>query len=200
MRVGILGILMIGAALSTSNAVAGPGSASPPAAFHRFCSQNPFDCRSHGSSVKSMPMNASRWSELRSVNQRVNRAVREVSDRRATGSGDVWSLPVGGKGDCEDFALMKKHQLLKMGWPSSVLLITIVRNRQGQGHAVLTVSTSEGDYVLDNLNGAIVSSTATGYRFFSRQSKENPRKWVAVPRDGGTNRPIVTASAADRTM
>ena len=36
------------------------------------------------------------------------------------------------------------------GWPESKLLITVVRDENNEGHAVLTVRTDEGDFILDN--------------------------------------------------
>jgi predicted transglutaminase-like cysteine proteinase len=79
-----------------------------------------------------------------------------------------------------------------------VLLTTIVRDRQGLGHAVLTVSTSEGDYVLDNKIKSVVAVSATGYKFFSRQSSRDPRKWVSLTRGGQLER--VTASTEGRDV
>jgi len=40
--------------------------------------------------------------------------------------------------------------LLEAGWPRQALLITVVRDKRGDGHAVLTVTTDRGDFILDN--------------------------------------------------
>ena len=54
------------------------------------------------------------------------------------------------KGDCEDYALLKRHTLIRKGWPVGSLLLTVVRDEKGEGHAVLTARTKQGDFILDN--------------------------------------------------
>lgn len=157
---------------------------SAPAAFYVFCATSPSQCAVRGPVRPAMALTPALMSQLESVNRDVNGSVREYTDEQIFGQADIWSLPTNGKGDCEDFALMKRHQLIEMGWPSSVLLMTVVRNRQGEGHAVLTVVTDRGDFILDNQTSRISTSTESGLQFFSRQSQSNPRSWVVVPRDG----------------
>ena len=48
------------------------------------------------------------------------------------GIADYWTLPTDGKGDCEDYALLKRHELIRLGWPSSALLMTIVKDEKGR--------------------------------------------------------------------
>ena len=93
------------------------------------------------------------------------------------GREDVWALPTSGKGDCEDFALLKRKMLIERGWPVSSLAITVGATAQGEAHAVLTVSTDRGDYVLDNLTSSILTSSQTGHVFYARQSG---RGWVSA--------------------
>ena len=50
--------------------------------------------------------------------------------------------------------LEKRRDLMSKGISLTDLLITVVRKPDGEGHAVLTVRTDEGDYVLDNLTDA----------------------------------------------
>ncbi|WP_164212860.1 transglutaminase-like cysteine peptidase, partial [Stenotrophomonas maltophilia] len=76
--------------------------------------------------------------------------------------------------------LLKKQMLIRAGLPASALLITVVRDRKGDGHAILTVKTDRGDYILDNENDEIRLWHATGYRFVKRQSQEDPNRWVTV--------------------
>ncbi len=57
-------------------------------------------------------------------------------------------------GDCEDIALLKRRDLIEKGWPVGALLMTVVRQANGEGHAVLTVLTDRGDLVLDNLKSS----------------------------------------------
>ncbi|MEY9324219.1 putative transglutaminase-like cysteine proteinase [Sinorhizobium fredii] len=92
-------------------------------------------------------------SELSRVNVAVNTRFKERSDRGNVGKDDDWRVPAR-YGDCEDFTIAKKRELLKRGWPASALLLTVARSRSG-GHTVLTVRTSKGDLVLDNQTNAV---------------------------------------------
>ncbi|MHC2540142.1 putative transglutaminase-like cysteine proteinase [Sinorhizobium meliloti] len=82
-------------------------------------------------------------------------------------------------GDCEDFAILKKRELLKRGWPASALLLTVARYR-GEGHTVLTVRTSEGDLVLDNRTNSVRDWSRTPYNYFARQSQSNGKRWELI--------------------
>jgi predicted transglutaminase-like cysteine proteinase len=118
-----------------------------------------------------------RMAQLQQVNSHVNSTIREVSDLEQYGREDVWALPTSGKGDCEDFALLKRKMLIERGWPASSLSITVGATSQGEAHAVLTVSTSQGQYVLDNLTSSILSPAQTGHVFYARQSG---RGWISA--------------------
>ena len=162
------------------------GRTSPPAAFLTFCSKNPAECARSGSVMRSVPLTPERHRELQQVNAHVNAAIQEVSDLEHHGQEDVWSIPRDGRGDCEDFALLKRKLLIQRGWPSSTLLMTVVGTPEGEGHAVLMVVTDAGDFVLDNKTSRIVLWSQTGYLFFSRVAQANPRQWEAI--DGGNAR------------
>jgi predicted transglutaminase-like cysteine proteinase len=70
--------------------------------------------------------------------------------------------------------------LMQAGWPRQALLITVVRDKQGDGHAVLTVKTDKGELILDNQNDEILLWSDTGYQFVKRQSQTDPNVWVAL--------------------
>jgi predicted transglutaminase-like cysteine proteinase len=70
------------------------------------------------------------------------------------------------------------------------LLITVVRQRNGDGHAVLTVLTDRGDLVLDNLEPHILVWSETGYQYLKRQSEFDAGAWVAI-QDGHQSSPEV---------
>ena len=108
----------------------------------------------------------------------VNHRITERSDIQTTGRMDEWDLPKD-QGDCEDFAILKKSELMKRGWPASAMLLTVVRSH-GEGHTVLTVRTSEGDLVLDNMTSAIRDWSRTPYRYFARQSQSDGRSWERI--------------------
>jgi predicted transglutaminase-like cysteine proteinase len=106
---------------------------------------------------------------------------------------EKWSYPDDGYGDCEDYVLLKRRMLMEAGWPREALLITVVRDRKGDGHAVLTVKTDQGEFILDNQNEDIVLWSEAGYRFVKRQSQSDPNAWVSL----GDPRPA-TATATSR--
>ena len=68
----------------------------------------------------------------------------------------------------------------------------MVRDKKGDGHAVLTVKTDKGEFILDNQAEEILLWSETGYRFVKRQSQSNPNQWVSL----GDTRPAVSTAAA----
>src|SRR5215212_2924607 len=93
-------------------------------------------------------LTSERMSQLQQINSHVNSTIREVSDLEQYGRDDVWTLPTSGKGDCEDFALLKRKMLIECGWPASALSISVGTTSSGEPHAVLVVATANGEYVL----------------------------------------------------
>lgn len=142
-----------------------------------------------------LALTAERMAELQQVNSYVNSAITEVSDMEQYGQEDVWTLPHSGKGDCEDFALLKRKLLIQRGWPASALSISVGATSQGEAHAVLTVSTVQGEYVLDNLTSSILPPSQTGHVFYSRQSG---RGWISASGER-TAEPTADFPVADRT-
>jgi predicted transglutaminase-like cysteine proteinase len=131
-----------------------------------------------------------RLSELDDINRAVNRAIEPTTDLEHYGVTEHWTLPVD-RGDCEDYALLKRRLLIGRGWPTGSLLMTVVRDEKGEGHAVLTARTSIGDFVLDNKVEDVKLWSRTGYRFVMRQSYISPMAWVSLdPRDALSLAPI----------
>ena len=116
-----------------------------------------------------------------------------MTDMDHWGVVEKWSYPDDGKGDCEDYVLLKRRMLMQAGWPREALLITVVRDKKGDGHAVLTVKTDKGDFILDNQEEQVLLWSDTGYRFVKRQSQSNPNNWVSLgdPRPADRHRHIV---------
>lgn len=115
-----------------------------------------------------------------------------MTDMEQWGVVEKWSYPDTGRGDCEDYVLLKRRLLIQAGWPREALLITVVRERNGDGHAVLTVKTDKGEFILDNQNEEILLWSATNYRFVKRQSQEDPNVWVAL----GDPRPTLATATS----
>jgi predicted transglutaminase-like cysteine proteinase len=151
-----------------------------PPAFVDFCRREPQECQHVGPVRRSVPLTLQRRKDLQFVNDAVNAAIREVSDLVQHGVEDRWSVPTNNQGDCEDFALLKRKMLIERGWPSSVLLLAVVRTSTGEGHAVLLAVTDAGELVLDNRTSAIKAWNDSGYFFFLRQAQGHSMKWVAV--------------------
>lgn len=145
--------------------------ATAPFAYTRFCVLNPQDCvRAPVQTVEHDRV----WNIVTTVNLSVNRSMRAVNESR-----ERWSVG-GPTGDCEDFALTKRRELIRRGVPASALRIAVARTYAGEGHAVLVVGTSAGDFVLDNLTNRIVPWHKANFRWLKIASPENPRVWFAV--------------------
>ncbi len=151
----------------------------PPIGFVQFCDRHPSDCRGRGSDRRRVKLTDKRWRQLVVVNNTINRKVAPVTDQELYGRLEVWTYPTN-KGDCEDYVLLKRRELLGRGWPESALLITVVRDENGDGHAVLTVRTSQGDFLLDNKRDIIVPWHQSAYSFVKRQSYRDPGVWMSL--------------------
>jgi len=146
-----------------------------------FCSRQPQECEQDVLPATDLALTPATWALLRRVNRAVNRSIEPVSNLDHWGTiMDHWDYPADGKGDCKIFALEKRRLLIEQGIPRQALLMTIVRDHQDMGHAILTVKTNMGDLILDNLSDEIESWNATGYRFVKRQSQEDPNVWVSI--------------------
>jgi predicted transglutaminase-like cysteine proteinase len=163
----------------------------PPIGWVQFCGENPEECQVRDLPVRPALLDDKRWRQLVRINRDVNDAIEPISDLEHWGVLEKWSYPTDGKGDCEDYVLEKRKRLIDAGWPRQALLVTVVRDKKGDGHAVLTVKTDRGDFVLDNQETRVKAWTDTGYRFVKRQSAEHPNKWVSL---GGVDAGIITAN------
>jgi len=170
----ISGSIPSGAHASTWLRMGGP--ASKPVGHYEYCKSHRSDCRAHGGAGR---LASSRMSVLRSVNLHVNRSVKEMSDWDHYGKREVWRLPVNKAGDCEDYALEKRAELMRRGYAASDLLIAVGR-RHGEPHAVLVVRTDQGDFVLDNMTDDVLPAAKTRVRISKIQSPKNSAEWVRV--------------------
>jgi predicted transglutaminase-like cysteine proteinase len=170
-------------------------TARAPVGWVGFCEENPEECSGGPSQPRDIVMTQTAWRDLLRVNHWVNEKIKPMTDMEHWGVIEKWSLPTDGYGDCEDYVLLKRKTLIDAGWPREALLITVVRDKMGEGHAVLTVKSDKGEFILDNQNENVVAWTETGYRFIKRQSQSDPNIWVSL----GDARPAMsTASARDR--
>ena len=152
----------------------------PPIGWVEFCERHRDDCDNRRTQAESMALDEKRWKELVRANTAINAEVEPVTDQEQWGKPEQWDYPATGKGDCEDYVLEKRKRLMKLGWPRSALLITVVRDKKGDGHAVLTARTDRGDFILDNQVNKILLWTDTGYLFVKRQAPENQNRWLSL--------------------
>jgi predicted transglutaminase-like cysteine proteinase len=115
------------------------------------------------------------------INLKINKDITPVTDLELYGVEEYWNYPVNNKGDCEDYVLLKKKILHQQaGIPLEAMLITIVRDTNNDGHAILTIRTDYGDFILDNQELEIKLWHKTGYKFLKRQSPLDPNAWLAL--------------------
>ncbi|WP_209833089.1 transglutaminase-like cysteine peptidase [Ruegeria sp. HKCCE3926] len=149
----------------------------PPSGAANLCAEYKWAC------AKKRSVSLSSQQELKvveQVNRRVNRSTREVTDQSQYKMTERWALPTARGGDCEDFALLKKRDLIHAGVDPSKLLIATVLDTRRVPHAVLVYRSSKGDLVLDNLTNRIKPWTATRYLFLRMQDPNRPGRWVGV--------------------
>jgi predicted transglutaminase-like cysteine proteinase len=161
------------------------GDAVAPDGFVRFCEAMPQECPAVVGEETPLGTSPERLRQLDAVNRDVNHSIAPATDLELYGLDDYWALPTQGSGDCEDYALLKRHNLMRLGWSANALLLTVVRDAEGAGHAVLTARTAQGDFILDNKTDEVRLWSATPYGFVMRQASRNARAFVALdPADG----------------
>jgi predicted transglutaminase-like cysteine proteinase len=151
-----------------------------PIGWVDFCNDHKSECNVAPTAPRDIVLSPKAWRDLTRVNRLINEHVKPMTDLEHYGVVEKWAYPDDGYGDCEDYVLEKRRVLMQAGWPREALLITVVRDKQGEGHAVLTVKTDKGEFILDNQNEEIVLWSETGYRFVKRQSQSDPNSWVSL--------------------
>ncbi|GLI91671.1 transglutaminase-like cysteine peptidase [Methylocystis echinoides] len=167
----------------SSYAVAG-AETSVPFGWVDFCQRYRGECADETHAPRDIDLTSAALKKIARVNAWVNKSIQPVTDEEHWATVDAWDYPADGKGDCEDYALLKRRMLIAKGFPSEALLLTVVKEANGDGHSILTIHTNRGDYVLDNLTDEVKPWTQTPYRFVKRQSQENPNIWVALSEPG----------------
>ena len=153
---------------------------SAPIGWAEFCVEYAPECDTAPSVPHDVVLSTRAWTELKRINIAVNTKIKPMTDMDHWGVVERWNYPDDGYGDCEDYALQKRKLLMQAGWPREALLMTVVRDQNGNGHAVLTVKTDRGEYILDNQTSDILFWSDTGYRFVKRQSQSDPNVWVSL--------------------
>lgn len=157
-----------------------------PYGWMDLCHRRPNECHVAKLAPADVKLTRESWDILQRINVMTNAAIEPVSNLDHWGTIiDHWDYPVDGKGDCKIYALWKRKLLIDMGFPRQALLMTIVRDLHGDGHAILTIKTDHGEFVLDNLTDDIRAWDTTGYTYLKRQSQSDPNLWLDL---GGQRR------------
>ena len=134
---------------------AGQPGAEMPAGFISFCIRFHDQCALPANAQSFVALTPAGWNLLAAVNTQTNSAITPEDDLEHYGRAEYWDIPKDGRGNCKHYALTKRKLLTDAGFPELALRIAIVLTRSGERHAVLTVATDRGDFVLDNLTGEI---------------------------------------------
>jgi len=178
-------------AVDFGNPAFAPGGAptSMPVGHYEFCKSSPTECGESDTLVVATEITQSTWDALVKVNGEINATVAPLTDLDQYAIDEYWTYPKGA-GDCEDYALAKRRELINQGWAASTLLMAVVRQQNGAGHAVLMARTDRGDLVLDNQDGDIHLWNETPYTYLKRQSQANAGNWVEIV----DQRPVLVAA------
>jgi predicted transglutaminase-like cysteine proteinase len=173
------------------NAVGASGTARPVAAWTKFCERFPKECAVDSREAAVITLTPQVWQLIVAVNRKVNREIKPMTDKEHWGVVDSWDFPADGIGDCEDYQLLKRKLLVERGLPRRALRMTVVIDELNEGHAVLTVRTDRGDFVLDNKTNAVLPWQQTGYVYVKREGHDSIA-WVSL--GGVTTQPVATAN------
>lgn len=151
-----------------------------PAGWVDFCERYRGECDGGPLEPRDVHLTLKTWREIVSLNHFVNHSITPQTDLEHWGVIDQWDLPYDGKGDCEDYVLLKRKMLMERGFPRQALLVTVVRDEHDEGHAILTVKTDRGEFVLDNMIDDVRAWNDTPYVFVKRQSQSDENIWEQI--------------------
>jgi predicted transglutaminase-like cysteine proteinase len=152
----------------------------------RFCLRFPADCKSDAAEKDHVDLSDQTSEILKRVNRSVNGEITPTLKSYGSNLEDRWTIAPS-RGDCNDYAVTKRHELIADGLPARALRLSVVKTASGIGHLVLVVTTTQGDLVLDNLTDAIRPWQKTDYQWLKIQSAADARLWYAVkPAPAGT--------------
>src|SRR5882724_5225584 len=199
-----VGALSVGSAdarnrpLPDSNSLTPIVEASPtlaPFQHVRFCLRYPSDCKSTPTENERIDLDAETTELLKRVNRSVNISIIPTPKSYGPNLGDGWTIAPD-MGECNDYAVTKRHELLENGLPSKALRLSVVKTASGIGHLVLVVVTTKGDIVMDDLTEEIRPWQSTDYHWLNIQSASDPKFWYKI------RGPVVgpSVSQADQTL
>lgn len=150
----------------------------PPIGHTFFCNQYPDDCRETHAQPSLPNSSTERHRQLVAVNSAVNASIVSKTDPDQI---DRNWLIAPQAGDCDDYAVTKRHELLKAGWPSAALLLAeVTLLSTGEHHLILIVKGTRANWVLDNLTDEVqrLADTRNRYAWDRIETSANPRFWT----------------------
>jgi predicted transglutaminase-like cysteine proteinase len=149
----------------------------------RFCLRYPADCSSNPTEQERIDLTVEISELLDRVNRDVNAAIVPVKKSYGKNLQEAWTIALF-TGDCNDYAVTKRHELLRSGLPAKALRLAVVKTRSGSDHLVLLVATTKGDLVLDNLAETILPWQSKDFQWMKIQSARDARFWYNVKVSG----------------
>jgi predicted transglutaminase-like cysteine proteinase len=156
------------------------------AASYKACDTGSTKCPSH---LRDWRDKLGQWSHLTprakliQVNRFANAAIGYTDDRKAFRSADYWATPLEslkGRGDCEDYVLLKYASLRSLGFTENQLRIVIVNDlKAGIGHAVLSVKVGAENYILDNQDNRVLRHDSIT-RYAPVYSVNTKGRWINI--------------------
>lgn len=171
--------LLAGPAFALPTNMVASGATNPPVGHYEFCRRHASECSPVGADPGPAVLTRAAWQTILEVNYDVNQTITPMTDMEIYGVEEEWAYP-DSIGDCEDYVLLKRRKLIEAGFSPADLLITVVLQPNGDGHAVLTVRTDRGDFILDNMRNKVLLWSETEYTYLKRQSSENAGRWVKL--------------------
>jgi predicted transglutaminase-like cysteine proteinase len=184
----IAGVFMLGGSQTHSESSHNSSSLMPimeasptlaPFQHVRFCLRYPSDCESNPTGDEQVELTSETSELLKRINHSVNKSIIPTLKGYGQNLDDGWTISPD-MGDCNDYAVTKRHELLANGLSPKVLRLAVVRTTSGIGHLVLVVSTTKGNVVLDNLSQTIRPWQTTDYRWLKIQSATDAKYWYEV--------------------
>lgn len=154
-----------------------------PSGFVGFCLRFGDQCGTAKGGPTIIVLTAQNFALISDVNRSVNQAIKPRDDSVHYGPTEYWTIPTDGYGDCEDYALTKRKALIQAGLPIGALRLALVITAEKERHAILTLATDRGDFILDNLNDAVRPWTQASYTWLERQNPDKPWRWDMLTAD-----------------
>lgn len=145
-----------------------------PIQFTVFCVRKPERCVS-SEDIQKIAYDDESRRKIDSVHRGVNRSIAPFAHSPGVPWQDDATI-----GDCNEYALAKRSQLLDLKFPASALLLAVAVVPSGEAHLVLVVVTDQGDFVLDSLRRHVVRWDRLPYRWIKRSSPKDPKLWQFI--------------------